>query len=207
MERFTETDKDFPFHFYIGRLLRHYFQLTSHRIKVITLVRDPIAQYISAQFQTLEHEPISRKDPDTAARQLRGAVLNEDKATFGWFGREMEPLLGVNPIAEAFDRKAGYSLLSAPRADILVLKLERLSDLLPSVVGPFVGKDLSVARANVGKEKAYAAYYKEVLGRFHLTKEECRRVYSHPHVKHFYSAEEIDQFVQKWTGHAAKPVN
>lgn len=112
----------------------------------------------------------------------------------------MEPLLGVNPIHEPFDCKAGYSLIEAPRADVLVLKLERLSDLIPSVVSTFVGRDLSIAKANRGNEKSYAEYYQEVLSRFRLTEEECRRVYSHPHVKHFYSREEIDAFVQKWTG-------
>lgn len=74
MERFTETTEDFPFHFYVGRVLRLYLRLTSHRLKIITLVRDPIAQYISAQFQTLGHESIARDDPDTAVRQLKDAV-------------------------------------------------------------------------------------------------------------------------------------
>lgn len=200
MDRFTETSKDFPFHFYVGRVLWYYLRLTSHRLKIITLVRDPIARYISAQFQTLGHEPIARDDPNTAVRQLQDTVRRGEKVTFNWFEREMEPLLGVNPIDEPFDCKAGHALIEAPRADVLVLKLERLSDLIPDVVGPFVGKKLTISRANVGKGKNYAGYYQEVLERFCLTEEECRRVYSHPHIKHFYSPEEIDEFVQQWTG-------
>ncbi|WP_158705104.1 putative capsular polysaccharide synthesis family protein [Salinibacter altiplanensis] len=203
MERFTETGKDFPLHFYVGRLLRWYLELTSHRIKVITLVRDPVARYISAQFQTLDHEPIPQDDPDAAVRQLQDTVRRGRKVRFDWFEREMKTLLGVNPLAEPFDREVGYSLLNAPRADILVLKLECLSDLIPGVVSSFVGKELSVVQANRGNKKDYADYYQEVLKRLQLTEETCREVYSHEHVTHFYTSGEIDQFVQKWTDQSA----
>jgi hypothetical protein len=199
MERFTETDKDFPLHFYIGRLLRRYLRLTSRRIKVITLVRDPIARYISAQFQTLDHEPIPQDDPETAVRQLENTVRNGEKVTFDWFAREMEPLLDVNPIAEPFDREAGYALLEAPKADVLVLKLERLSDLIPTVVSSFVGEELSVVQANRGKKKDYSDYYQEVLKRFQLTEKDCREVYGHNHITHFYTSEEIKKFVERWS--------
>ncbi len=77
MERFTETEKDFPLHFYIGRVLRYYLAITSHRLKIITLVRDPIARFVSAQFQTLDHEPIPPDDADAAVQQLRGTIRSE----------------------------------------------------------------------------------------------------------------------------------
>ncbi|MCS3668072.1 hypothetical protein GGP77_002315 [Salinibacter ruber] len=200
MERFTETERDFPLHFYIGRLLRYYLMVTSHRLKIITLVRDPIARFISAQFQTLDHEPIPPADAGAAVRQLRETIRSDPETVlFRWFKREMEPLLGVNPIDEPFDREEGYGVIEAPRADVLVLKLERLSELIPTVVSSFVGKELSVVRANEGQEKDYADYYNEVLGQFHLSEETCRRIYGHEHVKNFYTTDEIKDFTEKWT--------
>ena len=206
MERFTETDRDFPFHFYLGRLLRRYFKWTSHRIKIITLVRDPIARYISAQFQTLDHEPIPTEDAQQAARQLQQTVgKRREEISFAWFGREMEPQLGVNPISEPFDREAGYALIEAPRADVLVLKLEQLDDLIPGVVSAFVGEELRVVRANRGEEKEYADYYQEVLRHFSVSETVCREVYNHKHIRHFYTPDEINQFVQKWTDQSTVP--
>lgn len=74
MVRFTETEKDFPLHSHIGRVLRYYLTITSHRLKIITLVRDPIARFISAQFQTLDYEPIPPDDADKAVQQLRETI-------------------------------------------------------------------------------------------------------------------------------------
>nr|WP_259060078.1 putative capsular polysaccharide synthesis family protein [Salinibacter ruber] len=200
MERFTETEKDFPLHFYIGRVLRYYLAITSHRLKIITLVRDPIARFISAQFQTLDHEPIPPDDADSAVQQLRETIRSKPETVrFRWFKREMEPLLGVNPIKEPFDREAGYGRVESSRADVLVLKLERLSELIPTVVSSFVGEKLSVVRANEGQKKNYADYYREVLDRFDLSEETCRRIYDHAHTTHFYTPDETHQFVEKWT--------
>lgn len=198
MERFTETERDFPLHFYIGCVLRHYLNLTTNKVKVITLVRDPVARYVSAQFQTLDHEPIARDDPDRAVQQLQDEIRDGGKVRFDWFEREMEPFLGVNPIYEPFDREEGYAIIQAPRAEVLVLKLERLSDLIPGVVSDFVGRDLSVVTANRGSEKEYAEYYQEVRQRLSLSEETCEDIYGHDHVTHFYTSEEANTFAKKW---------
>jgi len=199
MERFTDTDHEFPFHFYIGRLLRYYFDVTSHRFKVITLVRDPIARHISAQFQTLKHEPIPLDDSEAAAQELRRTIPGISSSPFSWFEREMELFLGTSPLSAPFDKQAGYGILETERVDILALKLEQLTKLISEVVSSFVGENLSVVKANQGREKAYADYYQEVLDRFSLSEKTCREIYGHEHVTHFYSASEIEQFVQKWT--------
>lgn len=84
MERFMETDRDFPFHFYIGRLLYTYLKSTSHRLKVIAIVRDPVARYISAQFQTLEYERIPTADADKAAHQIRQTIRRNPETALFW---------------------------------------------------------------------------------------------------------------------------
>jgi hypothetical protein len=199
MERFTETDRDFPLHFYIGRLLYSYLKITSHRLKVITLVRDPIARYISAQFQVLDHDPIPSDDPGRAVQQLQAVARKGREFAFPWFEDEMDPLLEVNPLVEPFDKEAGYAILETSRADVLVLKLEQLSELIPGVLSSFVERDLSVVEANRGEDSAYADYYQEVLDRFNLSEETCREIYSHGDVTHFYTSEEVDQFVRRWS--------
>lgn len=53
-------------------------------------------------------------------------------------------------------------MIEALRADVLVLRLEKLSEPIPDVVGTVVGENISVKRANREGEKEHANYYVEV---------------------------------------------
>ncbi len=58
-------------------------------------------------------------------------------------------------------------------------------------------EEFSVVKAKVGQKKDYADYYREVLDRFDLSEETCRRIYDHEHTTHFYTPDETHTTRQK----------
>jgi hypothetical protein len=79
------------------------------------------------------------------------------------------------------------------------VKLERLSDLLPTVVSEFVGASLETIRANVGHGRGRRDSYAQVRKSLQLPASVCTRIYNHDWVRHFYTTEEISAFKSKWT--------
>ena len=190
-----------PMHLYVSQLLLPYLQLTSHSVQVITLVRDPIARFVSGQYQNPERNGVAGLTVEDACQELvrRLSKPRAMQYTFGWFDREMKSALDVDVMAESFDRERGFIRCQGPRADVLVLKLERLSDLLPTVVSDFVGASLQPVRANVGARKETGSTYKAVCDALHVPATVADTIYAHDWVRHFYTPQEIKTFKARWT--------
>ena len=58
-----------PQHLYLGRVLRYWLNVTTRPIKVITLVRDPVARKISSVFQLRRYHPQLPVDDASGAKQ------------------------------------------------------------------------------------------------------------------------------------------
>jgi hypothetical protein len=195
-----------PAHYYTEKLVRPYLKWTNHRLKVISLVRDPVARYVSGLFQwptcrDAVSEDAAKTRADVAERLSQPNALRYELT---WFDRELKKTLGVDVLGEPFDREHGYQTYRGPRADVLLLKLERLSELLPTVVSDFVGTPLQNVRANVGKQKNRGALYAEVKRTLTLPRSVCERTYDHEWVRHFYTADEIASFVRKWSASSSE---
>lgn len=99
-----------PKHYYTENLLRLYLKCTNHRLKVIFLVRDPIARRVSARFQW----PICREYVfDSVEETRRGLVEHFSRPggleyEFRWFDREVKEMLSVDVMEEKFNRTDGY---------------------------------------------------------------------------------------------------
>jgi hypothetical protein len=204
-----------PIHLYVSLLLRPYLRCTSHRLKVISLVRDPVARYVSKQYQTAEY--LSNPDMDNLGA-VAGDVertkqnIREQLAepgvmdyTFGWFDRQIKAMLDLDVLAEPFDKERGFGLHEGPRVDVLVLKLERLSDLIPTVVSDFVGRELQVTRANDRRQTERGDEYARVKSELLLPAATIERIYGHEWVRHFYTQDEIESFRARWGDEQALP--
>ena len=190
-----------PIHLYVSRLLKPYLKLTSHRVKVITLVREPIARYISGLRQMARFSGVFSHSISQIQERIveRLSDPEEMEYIFGWFDQEIKNVLGVDVMNRSFDRKQGFQFLEGPRADVLVLKLERLSDLLPTVVSDFVGVPLQEERSNVGHRKERGDKYSQVKQSLQVPEPIRNRIYSHKWVRHFYTEEEISSFNDRWS--------
>ena len=192
--------------FYVGKLLDRYLQWTSHRIKAISLVRDPVSRYVSMLYHWNEHTSGASEVVSSDVEQTRQAIIQHfsqpatfEEGMYKWFDREMKVVLEVDVMDEPFNRQLGAGRFHGPRAEVLVLKLERLSDLLPTVVSDFVGAPLHEVRTNVGNRRASGNEYERIKRTLKLPKATCDRIYNHRWVRHFYTNSEIEAMKAKWT--------
>ena len=88
---------------------------------------------------------------------------------------------------------------SGKRAEVLVLKLERLDELWP-VIGSFVGRDVAAKRSNIRSQSRDGETYQGVQAALSLPRDHVERLYDHPWMRHFYADQEVAAFIEQWSG-------
>lgn len=140
---------------------------------------------------------VERTAHNVAERLAEPATL--ETGMFTWFDREMKAVFDIDVMARPFDRRRGYGHYDGPRAETLVIKLESLSELLPTVLSDFVDAPLSEVRANVRSQTKRGEEYAQVKQALRLPEAVLNRIYSHDWVRHFYTQEEIATFRARWS--------
>lgn len=207
----STRDPIFGMHLQRCRLLRKKLdnkEIT--KFKVITLVRDPIAREISSFFQNIELADTHLIDSRNRLKTDVALKLIEKKIThnlldvifcLNWFEGEFEPALSVDIYNYPFDKQKGYSIIHHKNVDILVIKLENLNSCFAQSMSEFLGIQIKqdMVTSNRGNEKKYADEMQLVKDQLKLDSGAYQKIYSTKFVKHFYSQDEIDNFINHWS--------
>ena len=182
-----------------ARLLRHLAAPGARRMRVVTLVRDPVARVVSSAFQA----PELWRVPDAGAGEIAADLARrvtrraETDAPLRWLAKDLEPAWGLDLRAGGFDAEGGAARYAAARADVLLLKTEAL-DRHATTLSAFVGRPLALSRENVRAEGPRAALYAEVRARLRLPGEALDRLYACEWVRLLYTEAEIAGFRARW---------
>ena len=189
-----------PIHLSVERLLRPYLRFTSHRLKVVTLTRDPIGRYVSSAFQTARRDGYDTEDVGGTVERLRGEILQGRGIDYcaDWFDRELRAVFGVDVLAYDFDRQGGHSVVEGSRVDVLTLKLETLHDNWHTL-SEFVRRPVESARTKQRLALKGADSYRKVRDQLSLPREAVEDYYDHPWMRHFYTEGEIVAFCDRWS--------
>ncbi len=179
------------------------------RWKVVTLVRDPIARNVSSFFQDIQlrhpdypyADRVASGDTEGLADELVALFLarHDHDEPLRWCDRELSGVLGVDVYAQPFPHDTGWATYRAPSADVLVLRLEDVDDVLEPASRAFL--DISGVvpeQENVASDKSYADGYRAFLARLRLPEGYVDRTYASRYARHFYSAAERDAFARRW---------
>jgi hypothetical protein len=190
----------------VGRELQEGV-LQNKRVKVITLVRDPVATNLSGFFfnshwwpPELSEQARSRTGDYFGA--LRQCFLDSypHEVPLTWFTMELQPLFGVDVFAQPFDIERGYQIYHSESADVLLLKLEGLSNHVAPAMDEFLGlPDFELIRANEGDDKWYGELYQEFKSKVPLPASYLDKMYQSSFTRQFYSSVEIDTLLAKWS--------
>lgn len=196
-----------PIHLKVGECLRK--ELESHPdrfVRVITLVRDPVARAVSDLFENpdllaseeggdLTAIPLE-KVVEIAERHVLASLEYSEK----WFDRELSGLFGFDFFAEPFDPAAGFQITKTGRISLLAGKLEMLSEKGPAILGEFLdlGKDLEIPRRRARDTTDEGSLYREVRNALRLSEEVLDEVYASRFCRHFYSGGELAEFRSRW---------
>jgi hypothetical protein len=183
-----------------GKLLR------SRKRKIITLFRDPYARNVSRLFKSfnsmLYHDKNGVSNRFSSSYEiLQYFYLNNvrKEIPFIWFKEEFQVTTGINVFDYDFDKDKGFMIIKKGRLEVLLLTLEKL-DKNEKVIKEFTGDlNFELIHHNDGSQKWYSDLYSQFKKRRKLTQEEISFYYDNDVVRHFYTDEQIQTFINKWT--------
>jgi hypothetical protein len=167
--------------------------------RVVSIVRDPIAQTLSAFFQPGARHGYLHPGATVGSLQERfGDRL--DHLPLRWFETHLQPALGIDVYDSSFDPGQGYQIISTATVRLLLLRCEDLA-VAPVALARLLETEAPVAvpRVNVGADKAYAGLYESVRSALRPTTAQLDRAYGSRLVRHFYSREEIARLRRGWS--------
>lgn len=177
------------------------------KIRVISLIRDPIARALSDYFYGLDVEGYARAYLPVRPDIFQGVkdFMEEEiqtgssGAVFEWFDREIRGSFDIDIWQHDFDKEKGYSIICKDNVELLLIKMERLNDC-QSVIGEFAGaKEFRLAKENAGSERLYHFAYNEFKKAFQVPQHILDFYYKeNKAMDYFYTEEEKKRFREKW---------
>ena len=171
---------------------------------VITTVREPIAQAVSAYFHGRDlHGDGSRETAGGAPAP--GALVDAMVADrwvrtpLRWFDREFAPAFGLDALAQPFDPAAGSAVIETPAVRVLLLRQESLG-IASEALGRFLGRPapVPVPPRNVAAGRGDVADYRAFLDAARFPAAVVDEAYASRYARHFYADEEIERFRRRW---------
>ena len=173
---------------------------------VITTVREPIAQAVSAFFHGagLRERLMAHSTGRGATVDALVDALVEERWTrpaMRWFDREFAPALGVDVYEWAFEPASGFGVIDTPAVKVLLLRQENLA-AAPAVLGEFLHRrdPVPVPTRNEGAGRAYGERYREFLAAARLPERLLDEAYGSRYARHFYADSELADFRRRWSG-------
>lgn len=172
--------------------------------KIITMVRDPVIREISTFFQKKEKKFPTGIDTAEIIKILQNHFNSFDESTdfaCNWFDRELRSNFKIDVYDFDFDKEKGYQIIREKDQEILIIRLEDLNNCFQAASREFleINKPISVLSENVAARKQYKEQYLEVVNTLKIPRDVCELIYSSKYIKHFYSDDMIDNFIQQWT--------
>ncbi len=175
------------------------------QIKIITLVRDPIATVLSRFFQDLHLQFIEGKknnaihlDIEVTYKHLEDCFdkhINLDYFA-NWFDNELKRNFHIDVMQENLDNRQPFFTLSNEKANVILIKCEQLN-YLDKPIGEFLNlNDFVLQNSNEAKNKWYSNIYQYFKHHYDFSK--LFYMYDLPIYRHVYSEQEREAFKAKW---------
>ncbi len=192
----------------IDRVVRENLltQLKNNRpIKIISLVRDPVARNVSTFFFAFPQFVPDWKEKE-AQNLLPASTLNtifESKRQFiqtalNWFDEQIKDTLGLDVYAVPFDTARGWQVYKKGQVELLLLRMEDLHRTGEDTLRKFLHlPHLNMVKVNTGEERDAYDLYRRFLTH-PISREYLEMTYSTKLARHFYTDEEIERFIARW---------
>lgn len=211
----------------------HLFDLNSltsccENIKLITAVRDPISQNLSAFFEMISNLYRSTNydnffiDSENYILFMQDTQLTFDRYLYGnkYLKTSFEidypqtmieiqliqnfiPNFQKNIIdilSYPFDKEKGYTIIKEENLEIFVYQLEKMNDIVEEM-SEWIGEEQfdEWVKGNEASNKWVADSYKQAQKELIFTQEYFDKCYNEPYVKYFYSERDVEKFKARWS--------
>ena len=185
-----------------GPMLRRRLIETGAASKVVTMVRDPMARNVSSYFQHLDEIwGVRRAHERVAIEDLLSGFIDvfEHDEPLTWFQTEIQAVLGVDLLAEPFDRDRRWSLVESGHWSILIFRTDLPDEGKRNAMCSLMGRPITMgARSNDGRDKKYAEQYRAFKEQLRVPDSLLSRLYDSPVTQHFFRDDEIAAMRARW---------
>ncbi|MFW6047622.1 MAG: putative capsular polysaccharide synthesis family protein [Candidatus Woesearchaeota archaeon] len=171
------------------------------RIKIISLVRDPISRDISNVFEN----PKNFIDKDSLEKysvpELIDIYQKKETHTYtlNWFSKEFQNYTNINIYNYPFQKEDGFSIIKDKEFEVLLIKMEYLNENGSIALSKFLKVKIpELELENMGAMKTTKMLQKKFAEQYVPNKSEINTVYNSTLVNHFYSEKEINNLKNKW---------
>ena len=189
-------------------VLKHLLNQPQLELRIVSLVREPIARNVSSFFQNID-----KFVPDYARLYDLGEIKTTDMASFylrdfhehtfpiTWFDEEMKSVFGIDVFSTAdlvyrTDRLFVYRRGSV---ELLVLRMEDISEVAPQALQRFLGiEGFKLKNSNVAGGKDYSNIYRRFSEEVKFPRDYLEQMYESKYMKHFYNPHEIEVAYSRW---------
>lgn len=198
------------------------------KVKIITAVREPISQKISNLYEEISQiemsfmRVINDRLLENGFTNIDDVVKNggdvqkifdrRNEISFKQFGTyaSLEAFFSqfnkniCNITESEFNKEKGCMIIKSENIEVFAYQLEKLNEVVEDLA-EFVGSDFkTLSNGNVAKDKWVSSSYEKAKKELVLTKEFVSDCYNSSYVNHFYKAEEIEMFKNKWNENVVK---
>lgn len=197
-----------PDHLVISKFfLRRWSRIARGDVRVITLVRDPIAFAISEIYQNPDFHSLLTKQTLTSVQDtiqyIKSNVVAVESKSVQYWRRwvELEFLggLGVSVVDTHHLYESGWAVIQGSYSQVLLIQCERLSNAGGEALSAFCGAELAISNDRKNDRSAKNSVYKEVVDSIRFEESVVRAIYDLLNVARFYSPSQIESFVDRWT--------
>lgn len=178
--------------------------------RIICLTREPFGRAISALFQIIERRYPEFIDEngdviiDDAIALLTAELNNFDRESnriCQWFDEELKQVFGIDVYEYPFDYEKGFTIINKDNIQVLVIRLENLSNCFAEAVSNLLdsSQDIQLINRNLSKNKRHFSAYKTCKQKIVLPETVCQKICDSRYVKHFYSEDERKQLIEKYS--------
>lgn len=199
--------------------------MSNKKIKILTAVREPIAQNLSLMYESLDDrsyswiydeawnnnclstslfEKISEKICTTPVADCTAYTLDyygyyNSLAISNFYNCFNKYFLDITKYP--FDTDSGYSIIKDNNMEIFVYQLEKLTQIWPVLSNWLNIPSIELVPDNEAKNKWYYNSYLTAKKEITFSKKYFEYCFNLPYVQHCYSQKDISIFKEKWSSH------
>lgn len=184
------------------RVLYDWVMSQKNEMKIVSLVREPVARNISSFFQNFErYVGVPFEYSNYLIEELGEIFLknHNHEIPLQWFDRHIKNKFGIDVYSSKFSEN-GVGEYRNKNIKLLVVRLESDDDVIVKAIQQFVGLNkFKMINENIGDHKQYSGTYLEFKEKFKFPMEYISTMYESEYFKYFYSKEFAVSFAKRWS--------
>jgi hypothetical protein len=194
--------KSVPFHLIQSQAFLECMPLIQHKIKLITLIREPISRELSSIFQDTFNFSRSKKLDNHLFRNIindKVKLLMQRLPEETWFEEEIYNNFQINVFDRVFNSEKGFVSYVGDKVELLLFRLDDLERVFEDGISSFLSIDssMTLVHKNDSEGKFYVSTYKTLSQEVKLSKEEMIEILNSKFIRHFYS-DKKDLIIRQW---------